>query len=166
MCPDRFPAPMKSWIIRAVESLEWFAGALFLILFFLNILRIFLRYLLGVAWLWEPDFSRLLFIWIVFVGAAVLYTTKGHLVIDFFLDRMKQTMRDRMHFVIDLVTAIFLIVLVLRGMEIAKVRMRIPFDTWDLPTGYAYIAVPICSAIMIVITLVRMSEYLRERRKR
>jgi len=157
---------MKSWIIRAVESLEWFAGTLFVILFLLNILRIFLRYFLGVAWLWEPDFSRLLFIWIVFVGATVLYTAKGHLVIDFFLDRMQRDTQERVHFIIDLVTAIFLVILVLKGIEIARVRMRIPFDTWDLPTGYAYMVVPICSAIMIIVTLVRMTEYPRERRKK
>jgi TRAP-type C4-dicarboxylate transport system permease small subunit len=156
---------MKSWIVRAVGSLEWFAGALFLILFLLNILRIFLRYFLGIAWLWEPDFSRLLFIWIVFIGATVLYAGKGHLVIDFFLNRMQQNTRERMHFIIDLITAIFLAILVSRGIEITRVRMRIPFDTWDLPTGYAYMAVPICGAIMILITLVRMAEYLFERRK-
>ena len=157
---------MKSWIVRAVGSLEWFTGTLFLALFLLNILRIFLRYFLGVAWLWEPDFSRLLFIWIVFIGATVLYLGKGHLVVDYFLDRMKSNTRKRMHFMIDLVTAIFLVVLVLKGIEVTKVRMRIPFDTWDLPTGYAYIAVPICGAIMIIVTLVRMAEYLFERRKR
>jgi len=44
--------------------------------------------------------------------------------------------------------------------------MRIPFDTWDLPTGYAYMAVPICGAIMTAVTLVRMGEYLFDRRKR
>jgi TRAP-type C4-dicarboxylate transport system permease small subunit len=152
-------------MIRAVRSLEWFTGTLFLILFLLNILRIFLRYFLGIAWLWEPDFSRLLFIWIVFIGATVLYAGKGHLVIDFFLNRMQQNTRERMHFIIDLITAIFLIILVLKGIEITRVRMRIPFDTWDLPTGYAYMAVPICGAIMILITLVRMAEYLFERRK-
>jgi TRAP-type C4-dicarboxylate transport system permease small subunit len=147
-------------------SLEWVAGTLFLTLFLLNILRIFLRYFLGVAWLWEPDFSRLLFIWIVFIGATVLYAAKGHLVVDYFLARVQPIARERMHFMIDLATAIFLVVLVLRGIEVTKVRMRIPFDTWDLPTGYAYMAVPICSAIMIIVSLVRMAEYLRERRKR
>ncbi len=157
---------MKSWIIRAAESLEWFAGILFLTLFLLNILRIFLRYFLGVAWLWEPDFSRLLFIWIVFIGATVLYAGKNHLVVDYFLARVQPITRERMHFMIDLVTAIFLVVLGLNGIEVTKVRMRIPFDTWDLPTGYAYIAVPICSAIMIIVTLVRMAQYLRERRKK
>ena len=156
---------MKSWIVRAVGSLEWFTGTLFLALFLLNILRIFLRYFLGVAWLWEPDFSRLLFIWIVFIGATVLYVGKGHLMVDFFLNRMKSKTRERMHFIIDLVTTLFLFVLVLKGIEVTRVRMRIPFDTWDLPTGYAYLAVPICSAIMTVVTMIRMADYLFERRE-
>jgi len=157
---------MKSWIIRAVGSLEWVTGTLFLALFLLNILRIFSRYFLGVAWLWEPDFSRLLFIWIVFIGATVLYVGKGHLVVDYFLNRMKSKTRKRMHFVIDLVAAVFLVTLVLNGIEVTRVRMRIPFDTWDLPTGYAYAAVPICGAIMVAVTLARMAEYLFGRRKR
>jgi TRAP-type C4-dicarboxylate transport system permease small subunit len=157
---------MKSWIARAVGNLEWAAGTLFLALFLLNILRIFLRYFLGVAWLWEPDFSRLLFIWIIFIGATVLYVGKGHLVVDYFLNRMQPKTRERMHFMIDLITAIFLVALVLKGIEVTKVRMRIPFDTWDLPTGYAYMAVPICAAIMIIVTLVRMGNFLQDRRNK
>jgi TRAP-type C4-dicarboxylate transport system permease small subunit len=157
---------MKSWIERAVGNLEWVAGTLFLALFLLNLLRIFLRYFLGVAWLWEPDFSRLLFIWIVFIGATVLYVGKGHLVVDYFLNRMQPKNRERMHFVIDWVTLIFLVVLFFKGIEVTRVRMKIPFDTWDLPTGYAYIAVPICSAIMTIITLIRVSNFLQGRRKK
>lgn len=157
---------MKSRIIQAIGSLEWFAGTLFLALFLLNILRIALRYLWGVAWLWEPDFSRLLFIWIVFIGATVLYARKGHLVVDYFLNRMPPKNHERMHFMIDLVTLIFLVVLFLKGIEVTKVRMRIPFDTWDLPTGYAYMAVPICSAIMTIVTLIRMGDFLQGRREK
>ena len=157
---------MKSWIVRTIGSLEWFAGTLFLALFLLNMLRIFLRYFLGVAWLWEPDFSRLLFIWIVFIGATVLYVGKGHLMVDYFLNRLGSNARERMHFIIDGVTVIFLAILVIKGIEVTRVRMGIPFDTWDLPTGYAYVAVPICSAVMITVTLLRMAEYLSGRRER
>jgi TRAP-type C4-dicarboxylate transport system permease small subunit len=156
---------MKSWIVRAVGNLESVTGVLFLALFILNMLRILLRYFFGVAWLWEPDFSRLLFIWIVFIGATVLYVGKGHLVVDYFLNRLRPKTRKRMHFIINLMTLIFLAVLVLKGVEVTKVRMRIPFDTWDLPTGYAYVAVPVCGAIMIIVTLIRMAEYLLERRE-
>jgi TRAP-type C4-dicarboxylate transport system permease small subunit len=95
----------------------------------LNILRIFLRYFFGVAWLWEPDFSRLLFIWIVFIGATVLYVGKGHLVADYFLTRMQLKTRERMHFMIDLMTAIFLAVLVLKGIEVICSDLRFfPFS--------------------------------------
>lgn len=157
---------MKSWMVRAIGSLEWFAGVLFLILFLLNMLRIFLRYCFGIAWLWEPDFSRLLFIWIIFIGATVLYAGKGHLLVDYFLGRMGSNRRERMHFIIDGVTAIFLATLIIKGIEVTKVRMGIPFDMWDLPTGYAYVAVPICSAFMMTVTLLRMAEYLSGRRER
>jgi TRAP-type C4-dicarboxylate transport system permease small subunit len=71
-----------------------------------------------------------------------------------------------MHFIIDGITGIFLTILVIKGIEVTRVRMRIPFDTWDLPTGYAYVAVPICSAVMMIVTLMRMAEYLSERRER
>ena len=157
---------MKSWMVRAVENLEWVAGALFMALFLLNLLRILSRYFLGVAWLWEPDFSRLLFVWIVFIGATVLYVRNGHLVVDYFLAHMRPNTRERMQFMIDLVTTVFLVVLVLKGIEVTKVRMRIPFDTWDIPTGYAYAAVPVCSAVMIIISLIRMRDFLRNRRKK
>ncbi len=152
---------MNVTMIRAMRGLEWFTGTLFLILFLLNILRITLRYFWGVAWLWEADFSRLLFIWIVFIGATVLYAGKGHLVVDFFLTRMRFNTQKHMHFIIDLVTTIFLLILIFKGIEVTRVRMRIPFDTWDFPMGYAYMAVPICGAIMVVVTLVRVIRFLR-----
>jgi len=95
-------------------------GILFLILFLLSILRIFSRYLLGVAWLWEPDFSRLLFIWIVFAGATVLYAGKDHLAVDFFLNRMTAKVRERTHFIIDLVTTLFLGILVVKASKSQK----------------------------------------------
>ena len=34
--------------------------------------------------------------------------------------------------------------------------MRIPFDMWDIPTGYAYAAVPICSVLMFIMTINRL----------
>ena len=156
---------MKRLVEAAIRILELLAGALFLMLFFLNILKITLRYFLGWAWLWVPDFSRLVFIWMVFLGATVLYARGAHLVIDFFLNRMEEAVKRWMNLLIDAGMTVFLIVLLLRGIDITRVRMRIPFDTWDFPTGYAYAAVPVCSAIMIAVSLSRMADLLRARRE-
>jgi TRAP-type C4-dicarboxylate transport system permease small subunit len=143
-----------------MRRLEWVSGVLFLTLFFLNLLRIVLRYTLGMAWVWEPDVSRLIFIWLVFLGAAVLYVYQGHLAVDFFVSRLSTSNREHLRLVADLLTTVFLIILVLKGIEVTRVRMRIPFDTWDFPTGYAYAAIPICGGMMIFVTLARMAKRL------
>jgi TRAP-type C4-dicarboxylate transport system permease small subunit len=152
-------------LVHVVKGIQWLTGMLFLGLFLLNILRIALRYFLGVSWLWVPDFSRLLFIWIVFLGTSVLYARKEHLVMDYFVEKMTDANRTKLRLIIDIFLALFLIILGIKGLEISKVRMRIPFDTWDFPTGYAYAAVPVCSMVMLVITIDRFMKYVRERRK-
>ncbi len=157
---------MKSSIEKSMRSLERFVGCLFLLLFVLNLLRIGLRYLWGIAWLWEPDLSRLLFVWIVFLGTTVLYSRKGHLGVDYFLNRMGPQRREKAGFLIDGITLLFLTVLLIKGVEVTRVRMRIPFDTWDLPTGYAYVAVPVCAAVMMGLTGERIVTFLLKRRKK
>lgn len=156
---------MQKIIHTLVAGIQWLSGILFLTLFLLNTLQITLRYFWGISWLWVPDLSRLLFIWMVFLGTSVLYARHEHLVMDFFVNKMKDTHRKKLNLLMDLVLGGFLAILILKGIEITKVRMRIPFDTWNLPSGYAYIAVPVCSALMLFITLVRFIRYFRERRK-
>ncbi|WP_455381242.1 TRAP transporter small permease [Salinispira pacifica] len=143
-----------SRIVNSVARvLRWATGISFLLLFCITILSITLRYVAGVAWLWVPDFSRLLFIWIVFTGAAVMYADNGHLVMDFFVNRMRPDRRDRLELVIHAAMIAFLLVLVVKGIDIARVRMRIPFDTWNLPTGYAYLALPVNAAFMVTVDI-------------
>jgi len=130
--------------------LETVTGVLFLCLFALNILRIVSRYLMGISWIWVPDVSRLLFVWVVFLGASVLVGRNEHLVMDFFSAKLKPAAARRLHVAIQLGQMTFFAVMLAGGILIAGVRMRIPFDTLDFPTGWAYIAVPVCAAFMIL----------------
>lgn len=156
---------MQKMVNYMVKKIEGLVGILFITLFLLNILRIGLRYFWGVSWLWVPDFSRLIFIWAVFLGASVLYARREHLEMDFFVNRMKESTWKKLSLFIDLCLAIFLAILIIEGFKISKIRMRIPFDMWDIPTAYAYAAVPICSAIMFIITINRLINEIIKRRK-
>lgn len=153
---------VMNFIVNGIQELT---GILFLTLFFLNLLRITLRYFLGISWLWVPDFSRLLFIWIVFLGTTVLYARGAHLEMDYVVNKLRESSRAKLRLVLDVCLAIFLVVLCVKGVEIARVRMRIPFDTWDFPTGYAYSAVPVCSGLMLIMTIERFVHHFSERRK-
>lgn len=144
---------LDTFVRKSCTVLETLAGVIFLTLFGLNIIRIAMRYFAGAAWIWLPDFSRLLFIWVVFIGASILVARNEHLVMDYFVAKMKPAAARRLGMIIRLGELAFFAVMLIGGVRIVDVRMRIPFDTWDFPTGWAYLAVPTCAVFMILFSV-------------
>ena len=138
---------------RLVGIVQISAGLFFVMLFGVNILQILLRNFVGITWFWIPGFSRLVFIWTVFLGTAALYATDDHLLMDFFVNKMRPETRRRLDIFINLVFLIFLFCLIVYGLMVFKVRMNVPYTSWNFPTGYAYLAVPVCGVLMLAFCL-------------
>lgn len=141
------------------------AAALFFGIFALYVIQIVLRYIIGTTWLWAPDAIRLMFVWMVFLGGAALYGVNGHLAVDALVARFSEARQRVIAIIVELIALGFFAVLFFKGIEIAQKRMRIPFDTWDVPTGYAYAAASVGAALMFMVGIVRITEYLRSFRK-
>jgi TRAP-type transport system small permease protein len=156
------------FVKRALDAFAWLlehvVALAFAALFAITVLNIVLRNVAGVAWLWIPAVSRLLFIWIVFLGIAAALRRNEHLVVDYFQRRMPPRLRKAVITGIHLVSLPFFAMLYVFGRDLARVRMRIPFDTWQIPTGWAYLAVPVAAVILIVFTLERLATTIWERR--
>ena len=129
------------------------AGLLFMMLFAVNILRILLRNFVGITWFWIPGFSRLVFIWTVFLGTAALYAADDHLLMDFFVNKMRSETRRWLDIFIHLVFLVFIVCLIVYGYMVFRVRMNVPYTSWNFPTGYAYLAVPVCGFLMLAFCL-------------
>lgn len=133
---------------KTQKALAFLAGLLFSGVFVVTVLNIVLRNVAGIAWLWIPGASRLMFIWTVFLGAAVLYYHNDHLLMDYFVAKIAPQNKRKFDLVIHGIFLLFLIALIVYGTEIARVRMRISFETWKFPTGVAYFAAPVASGFM------------------
>jgi len=125
-----------------------YTGALFFGVLLITVTNIVLRNVLSVSWLFMDGLLRLLFIWMVFSGTAVLYYRNDHLVMDFFSGKFSPRMARNIDMIQQLLFLVFMGILVFYGLQITKVRMGIPFETWNLPTGYAYVAVPVNALLM------------------
>lgn len=154
---------------RITQLLDRFAWALehllalgFMALFAVTILNIMLRNVAGIAWMWIPGISRLVFIWIVFLGIAAATRRGEHLVVDLLERRLGGRAKRRLLVALYAALLPFYWMLLTYGYEVAQVRMRVPFDTWRLPTGWAYMAVPVASAILLAFTLERLVSLARE----
>jgi len=157
---------IKNFTKYLVNLIQMIAGILFSLLFVLNVIKIVLRYFWGISWIWLPDFSRFLFIWMVFLGTSALFYYKDHLLMDYFVKKMDSQLLKKVNLFIDFSLIVFFLVLIIRGYEVSIIRMRIPFDMVDIPTGYAYASIPFCGILMLIFTVERIIDEIRPEGKK
>lgn len=141
---------------RFERALGVTSGALFASVFVLTLTNIVTRNLGGVALRWIPGLTRLGFIWSILTATAVLYRTHSHLSVDYFIGKIGYRGKTITKTVTDLLTLPFFLLVIVNGFRITAVRMRISYETWDFPTGYAYLALPVCAAILLVFNVERL----------
>jgi TRAP-type C4-dicarboxylate transport system permease small subunit len=128
-------------------------GAALLAIFLLNMYQVGGRYLYGIGAVWIPDLTRLLFIWMVFLGTALMHLRKRHLVIDYLLLKMPPALRRACERSIAAGMLAIAAVLVAAGWRIAGIRMDIPYTGLEISTGYAYVAVPVAAILIAFVAL-------------
>lgn len=147
---DSLPKKGLQWFDR---GLKFLIGFDFIILFVLNVGQIISRSLVGMSSVLIPDISRFLFIWLVFLGMVFIYFHRQHLVIEFLVTRLPGRVRQRLTTMIQIFMAAFFLILIRYGWRIMVIRMDISYTGWEIPTGYAYLAVPVSAALMLAITI-------------
>jgi TRAP-type C4-dicarboxylate transport system permease small subunit len=147
---------VRLWMDRILATA---IGAGLLGIFFLNLYQVGGRYLFGIGAVWIPDVTRFLFIWMVFLGTALVHLQKKHLVIDFVQRRMPHPLRRATEALISAGVLLMAVLLLVVGWRIMRIRMDIPYTGWEIPTGYAYLAVPVAAALIALTSLMSLSEW-------
>ena len=150
---------VRTWADRILSAA---IGAGLVAIFMLNLYQVGGRYLFGVGEIWIPDLTRLLFIWMVFLGTALMHQRKRHLVIDVLLLKFPGPARRAIEALIGLGMLGLAGVMAVVGWRIMQIRMDIPYTGLEIPTGYAYLAVPVAAALIAFTSLANLSEWMRQ----
>jgi TRAP-type transport system small permease protein len=160
---------MTGWLSRVLGALDrvlsFTLGAILISIFCLNLYQVGGRYLFGVGAVWIPDLTRLLFIWMVFLGTALMHQRKRHLVIDVLLLKFPGAARRTIEALIALGMLALAGVMAAVGWRIMQIRMDIPYTGLEIPTGYAYLAVPVAAALIALVSLVNLLNGVHEGRQ-
>lgn len=141
------------------RALSVMIGAGLLVIFCLNMYQVGVRYLFGIGEVWIPDVTRFLFIWMVFLGTALMHLRRGHLVIDFVQVRLPKGLRRATEVLINGSMLTMAGILVVVGWRIMQIRMDIPFTGWEVPMGYTYAAVPVAAVLIGLTSLANLYEW-------
>ncbi len=148
----------RAWLDRILSTV---IGGTLLVIFLLNMYQVGGRYLLGVGAVWIPDVTRFLFIWMVFLGTALMHLQGRHLVIEYVQMRLPPAVRRATKAVISGAMLGVAGVLLVVGWRIAQLRMDIPYTGWEVPTGYAALAVPGAAVLVGLTNLANLWDWLR-----
>ena len=135
---------------RLQVVLEWAAATLLFMLLVVGFLQVMSRYT-GLIFLpWTEEVARLLFVWVVWVGAAVGLLRGTHIRFDFVVERLPARVRRAVEFVVSIGVASFLIVVIRYGYEVAQSQATSTFLTFNLSVKYTYLSAVLGSALMLV----------------
>ncbi len=124
---------------------------------------VFTRYVMGEQAKWTEELARFLLIWVSLLGGAVAFGTKGHLGVDYFVDKFDPSARKLMAVVVHLIVLFFAgAIFVYGGWRVVSdtltMEQMTPALGWKM--GHVYLALPIAGIFMVIYTLENLIETL------
>jgi TRAP-type transport system small permease protein len=112
------------------------------------------RYLFNFSLAWADELSRFLFIWIIFVGAALAFFRGEHISVDFLVEKLP----ERLALAVGILkNAIILVILVVILWGAWQVIATSPGSSalLGVPLNWINVSVPIAAALMLAMCVYR-----------
>jgi len=135
---------------RLQPLLEWAAGLLLFALLIVGFLQVVSRYTGLIFIPWTEEVARLLFVWVVWVGATAGLFRGSHIRFDFVVERLPSSVRRSVEIAVHVGVGVFLIVVIWYGYEVAQSQAASTFLTFNLSVKYTYLSAVVGSALMLV----------------
>lgn len=116
-------------------------------------LGVFSRYVLRSTFTWYDEIARLLFVWIVFLGAAVGVRQAGHFRLHLVIDRFPPGLRRAAETLGVLAIMLFGVVLIQQGWKLVELGQFQQTPVMGLSKRYVYASMPAGGALIILYSL-------------
>jgi len=147
---------------RIVDKVIETVGSIFLLgVTLLAVIQVFLRYIFNYAIIWSEEFSRLLFVWIIMLGAALGLSHGKHMVIKFVPQRLPGAVADWTALGLQLLGLVFLSVVMIKGIPLLELTRSDYYVTLPFPVMYAYLAAVVGAALMLFYWLFEIAATIR-----
>ncbi|CAM3065042.1 TRAP transporter small permease [Vibrio rarus] len=113
--------------------------------------QVFSRYVLNDPSSFTDELARYLMIWFGLAGASYLFGKNGHLAITLFIDAIKAKHRKYVYLLINLVSASFISMAMIKGGLLLMSRTMTQFSpALQIPMAYVYCILPLSGILMLI----------------
>jgi len=114
------------------------------------LLGVFFRYALDNSLYWSDELALVLFVWATFLSIATAYRHGRHIAIDQFVLKLGPAWQARFGILAEGLAGGYLVALLVSGIEAYKIVERGQMAALQVPQTVSYLALPVCSALMLV----------------
>ncbi len=133
---------------RAILFLSVSAMLFMLFLTFANVIG---RYVFHHSIGFSEELCRFLFVWVVFLGAAIIIKDNGHVAVEFLSQKLRGTFSNKvLQIAINLAGLLFIGIVFSGGLTLARTMNMYSSATLGIPMGYVYWGIPLGAGIMFV----------------
>lgn len=107
---------------------------------------------------WAEEIARFALVWLTFVGCSLGIYTKGHLGVNFIVEKMPEKAKKIVMFIARLIICYFFILLLVYGIKLSASSMKSMSSTLQWPMGWVYSIIPISSVFSLYFQIVEILE--------
>ena len=145
------PAPALTKLCDGLETLgRMIIGGAIASIVLITIASVFYRYVLNAPLSWTEQVSRILFVWSVFAGAAVLYRHVLHIAIDMFVVMLPRPLQKALAAINHALMLFVSVMMLIFGWQVTEGTLGQTFGALEISPATFYSAAPFCGALMIV----------------
>lgn len=122
----------------------------------ITVAAVWWRYVLNAPLAWPEQVSRIVFVWMTFLGAAVLYRERLHVAIDMLVLMLPRGLRLVAMWAVDGLILLFNLILLVYGLKLSIDTLPQTFGALDISPATFYFAAPVAAAMMIAFFLERL----------
>ena len=131
------------------RALDWICVLLLLGATCAVVLQVFCRYVLNASLPWPEEVAQFLFVWVVFLGMALLTFRERHIAISLFVPRLGPDWQHNHAAFLRVMNVIACVILVIHGIDFMNRALQV-LPALRVPLKYLFMAVPVGGALALV----------------
>ncbi len=148
-------------LVRILDlALDRVTVALLTILLLVVGAQIFARYVLNHSLFWSEELARYLFIYLVFLGAAIVLRRDGHIQVSFFVERFPLRLQHGVVILGDLLMLGFTGIVFTQSVHLAVMVWTVPTAALLIPWTLVYLGIALGMGAMVLVILDRLRWHL------
>jgi len=113
--------------------------------------QIFARYVLNHSLFWSEELARYLFIYLVFLGSAIVLRRNGHIQVSFFVERLPTGVRWSVAVLVNLLLLGFVGIVLVQSARLALMVWTVPTAALLIPWTLVYLGILLGMAAMVLV---------------